>query len=341
MAWTSKAFTRWRPVVSDGTVYLTNFDPSKDGSVFALDAQDGTEQWRTTLDASGENGMALVDDRLVVAYDTTLVALDRQSGERIWTETTNGLKFSELLVADDATGTILLASEDGIEAFGAANGEQHWESDVVRGLSLAPAVAGERVFAVGEIDGAPSLAAISLADGSERWQTELTDHPWSVPPVVTESGVVVDDDGTLVVYDPETGERRRELFTFTHENGVHDIVGLGTANGTVFAASYGGVVAVDAETGAEQWYRDRPESKSELCVGSQTVVLPLSDPSFASNQTTISALDRETGEMRWYWDFGRSPNVIVPPVMVDDAVFFTASDMDSLAVLGDVPPLED
>jgi outer membrane protein assembly factor BamB len=44
LAWTSEAFTRWQPVVSNGTVYTTNFDPSHDGSAIALDAQDGTEQ---------------------------------------------------------------------------------------------------------------------------------------------------------------------------------------------------------------------------------------------------------------------------------------------------------
>lgn len=73
-------------VVSDGTVYMTNFDPSHDGSAIALDAQGGSEEWRTTLNATGDNGTAIVDDRFLVAYDAELVALDPQSGERIWTE---------------------------------------------------------------------------------------------------------------------------------------------------------------------------------------------------------------------------------------------------------------
>jgi outer membrane protein assembly factor BamB len=64
---------------------MTNFDPSNDGSAIALDAQDGTEQWRTTLNASGQHGTVVVDDRFIVAYDTELVALDPQTGERVWT----------------------------------------------------------------------------------------------------------------------------------------------------------------------------------------------------------------------------------------------------------------
>ena len=62
---------------------MTNFDPSHDGSVIALDAQDGTEQWRTTLSADGQNGIVIIDDRSIVAYDTDIVALDPQNGEEI------------------------------------------------------------------------------------------------------------------------------------------------------------------------------------------------------------------------------------------------------------------
>ncbi|MEE6209514.1 PQQ-binding-like beta-propeller repeat protein [Salarchaeum sp. III] len=337
LAWTSDAFTRWQPVVSDGTVYLTNFAPSLDGSAIALDAQDGTEQWRTTLTASGNNGSVIIDDRFIVAYDTTLVALDPQTGERIWTETTNGLQFSELFVADEATGTVVVASEDGIEAFAAANGEKRWKTNTVRQLTQAPAVADERVFAVGTVDGAPRLTAVSLHDGSERWRTELTAIPSSIPPVVTQTGVVVADDRTLVVYDKETGDRRRELYSFTYDGGRHDIRAVGATDGIVFAASQDGVVAVNSDTGSEQWCRDDAVGYAGICVGTETVVLPLRDPDFSPHTTTISALDRDSGAMRWHYEFDGSPNVIVPPVMVDGAVFFTASNMDHLAALGDVP----
>ncbi|RLM60024.1 PQQ-binding-like beta-propeller repeat protein, partial [Halorubrum sp. Atlit-26R] len=169
LAWTSDAFTRWRPAVSDGTVYTTNFDPSNDGSAIALDAQDGTEQWRTTLDASGDNVIVVVDDRCVVAYGEELVALDSQTGEQIWTESINEV---EQLVADKATGTVLVASDRGIEAYRAADGERRWETDTARQLVHAPAVYDGRVFAVGDVDGSPSLAAFSLEDGSDRWQSE-------------------------------------------------------------------------------------------------------------------------------------------------------------------------
>jgi len=336
LAWTSKAFTRWQPVVSDGTVYMTNFDPSNDGSAIALDAHDGSEEWRTTLNASGDNGTVIVNDRFIVAYDAELVALDPQSGEQIWIEPITGFDFSELLVADEATGTVLVASRTGIEAFSAANGEKLWEINTVRQIARAPAIYDEEVFVVGYIDGMQFLVAFSLEDGSELWRSELTSIPESTPPVVTQERVFVSESRVLVAYDKGTGDRHRELHSFSYDGGKYEIKGIAATDSVVFATSQDGVAAIDSETGTERWRRDAIAGHSGICVGTETVVLPLRDPEFAPNEETISALDRESGEMHWYYTFDSSPNVMVPPVLVDGAVFFTASNMDSLGALGNV-----
>ncbi|MDF9744597.1 PQQ-like beta-propeller repeat protein [Natrinema sp. S1CR25-10] len=336
LAWTSEVFTRWQPVVSDGTVYITNFDPSNDGSAIALDAQDGTEQWRTTLNASGDHGTAVLNDRFFVAYDTELVALDPQTGERIWTEPTNGPDSSELLVADEATGTVLVASTGGIEAFRAANGEKRWETDTVRQLARSPAVYDGRVFAVGKVDGAPSLVAVSLKDGTERWRSELTSAFEIAAPVAIQDGVIVSDDQTLVVYDRETGDRRRELYSFDE---TEDVIPQSVAadDGTVFVTSESGAVAVDSETGTERWRRNAPVYNPGICVGTETVVFPIDDPEFSPGTKTISVFDRESGEMRWHHVLDWAHSMTVPPVLVDGAVFYTTSSIRGLAALGDVP----
>ncbi|SEH53833.1 Outer membrane protein assembly factor BamB, contains PQQ-like beta-propeller repeat [Halopenitus malekzadehii] len=339
LAWTSDVFTRWRPAVSDGMVYTTNFDPSNDGSAIALDAQDGTEQWRTTLDASGDNVLVVVDDRCVVAYDKELVALDSQTGEQIWTESINEV---EQLVADEATGAVLVASDRGIEVFRAADGERRWETNTVRQLVHAPAVYDGRVFAVGDVDGSPSLAAFSVEDGSDRWQSELTATPESAAPVATQDGVFVADDRTLVVHDRETGDQRRELGSFGEDDDVVPHT-MAVDDGTVFVTSSYGAIAVDSETGTVRWHRDTPVYKPGICLGTDTIIFPVSTPEFAPEKKTISAFDRGSGEMRWYYGFdpGFHHEVTSPPVLVDGAVFFTATDIDGLGALGDVPKRND
>jgi len=335
LAWISDAFTRWQPVVSDGTVYMTNFDPSHDGSALALDAQDGTEQWRTTLNASGDNGIAVVDETVVVAYDTTLVGLDPQTGTRRWTTPTNGLGSDDLLVADESTGTILVGSADGIEAFEAGNGEQRWETDRVIRPVRAPAVAGGRVFAVGYVDDMTSLIALSLSDGSERWHRDLASTPKSAAPVATQAGVVVSDGRTLAVYDRETGDRRRELHSFSGESsGAQRTVAAD--DGTVFVTDESGAAAIDIGTGRERWRHDDRVSNPGICVGTETVVFPVDDPEFDLGTETISAFDRESGALQWHHVLGNHHTMQVPPMMVGGAVFYTNSGISGLAALGDV-----
>jgi len=335
LAWTSDAFTRWQPTVADGTVFTTNFDPSHDGSAIAMDAQSGTERWRTTLDASGDNGTVVVGDRCIVAYGTALVALDTETGERIWTASTNGF---ERVVADAATGTVLVASDAGLEAFGAANGEQRWETDAMRNVFRAPAVYDDRVFVVGTVDGASSLVALSLADGSNRWQHELTTPPESAAPVTTGAGVIVADDRTLVVHDRETGERVRDLRSFGDPDPVAPR-SVAVDDGTAFVTGSFGVAAVDTETGTERWRRDVSVDTLGVCLGADTVVTTVEDPEFAPGKKTISAFGRESGERRWFYSFdpGFHHMVTSPPVLVGGAVFFTATHIDGLGALGDAP----
>lgn len=342
LAWTSEAYTRWQPAVSDGTVYMMNFGTNTDGSVIALDAQDGAEQWRTTLDASEPDGIVVVDDRCIVAYGTKLVALDSQSGDRIWTQPTNGLSLSESIVADEATGTVLVPSDAGFQAFGASNGKKRWETDTLRFHTWAPAVYDERVFVAGQVGGTPSLVALSLADGSERWRSELTDTPESAAPVATQEGVFVSDDETLVVHDRETGDRLRELYTFAYNGEKYDIDTVAVDNGTVFVTSKPGAVALDSETGTERWRVDAEVPESGICVGTETVVFPLSEAEFAPKKITISAFDRKSGELSWYYGFdpGFHNDFTSSPVLVDGAVFFTANTFDGVGALGDVPELE-
>lgn len=335
LAWTSAAFTRWQPVVSDGTVYMTNFAPSKDGSVFALDARDGSERWKTTLDADEDNGIVFVEDRCIIAYDAELVALDPDSGDRLWTKPTWGISDWALLVADDASGTVLLASRRGIEAFDATTGERRWDVGIVRYIDHAPAVYDDQVFAVGKVNGVTSLVSLSLEDGSKRWQTALpAGHRFSGP-VATQHGILLFDEDAVVVYDRDGGTRRREIHSFG-EGFFGDPHAIAADDGTAFITSTAGAVAVDIETGTEQWRRDASVSHDGICIGAETVVLPMENPEFTSGNTTISALDRESGETRWFYgfDLADDPNVLQVRALVDGAVFFTVGG--ELAALGDV-----
>jgi len=333
-AWTSSAFTRWDPVIADGTIYTTNFDPSNDGSAIALDAQDGTEQWRTTLGREGRHGRALVDGRFVVAHDSGLVALDRQEGGVDWERSVEGIDTSlAQLLAVEASGTIVVPYADGLKAFGATDGERRWKTPELPGQRVTPAIADGTVYAVGSVDGADTLAALALADGSVRWTRSLDGRAPSAP-VVTDRGLLVVDDRTLVVHDRETGDRRSERHSFDYDGTTFDAT-VATDGTTAFVTSDDGLTAVDIADGTTRWHYDEWVYTDGCSVGTETVVA-MADGG-ESTDRTITAFDRETGEARWDYVMDGFHTPSIGPILADGAVFFATSSSDGLVAIGDVP----
>lgn len=301
----------------------------------ALDAQDGTERWRTTLDREGRHGRALVDGRFVVAHDSGLVALDRQGGGVDWERSVEGLEtsFAELLAVDRSTGTIVVPYADGLKAFGATDGQRRWKAPELPGQRVTPAIADGTVYAVGSVDGAATLAALALADGSVRWTRSLDGRSPSAP-VVTDRGVLVVDDRTLVVHDRETGDRRGERHSFDYDGTTFDAT-VATDGTTAFVTSDDGLTAVDIADGTTRWEYDEWVYTAGCSVGTETVVAMADRGEYTDR--TITAFDRETGEARWDYVMDDFHTPSIPPILADGAVFFATSSSDGLVAIGDVP----
>ena len=343
LAWTSEAFTRWEPVIADGTVYTTNFDPSTDGHAFALDAQDGSELWRTPLDGAGDHGRALVDERFIVAHGRELVALDPQDGEVVWRRSLDRLPTGrrsgyapELLAADDGSGTVVVPYSGGLKAFRATDGEPRWDTARVTQPSLTPAI-HDAVYAVGRVDGTDSLAAVALDDGTTRWTTALETPSTSADPVATDHGILVVEGDALGVYDRETGERRSEIPLFDLDTTLDTTVAAD--GGMAFVANHEGLVAVDLEAETTRWLHEDEVYAEGFAVGTETVVAMVDGSAYVPSDyaETITAFDRETGDARWNYVLDGFHALTIPPILVDGAVCFATSSTHALAVLGDVP----
>jgi len=342
VAWESRAFTRWEPVITDGTVYITNFDPSNEGSAIAVDAQDGSEQWRTRLEADGDHGRALVDDLFVVAHSEELVALDRLTGDVVWrrpfneSNPTAGNYLPELIAVDDRSGLVVVPHRDGLEAFRAADGEPHWETAEVSRPRVTPAIHDGTVYAVGRIDGTDNLVAFDLDDGTTRWTRALANPSTSADPVVTERGVFVVDGNTLGIHDRQTGDRNSEIRLFEPGESLNTTVAVD--RGTAFVANDERLLVVDVEAETTRWRHDDEVYAQGFSVGNETVVAMVDGSEYVSAELgeTITAFERETGEVRWNYVLDGFHSVTIPPILVDGAVFFATSSIRGLAVLGDV-----
>lgn len=341
MAWTSAAFTRWTPVVADGTVYTTNFDPSHEGSAIALNAQDGSEQWRTTLDGTGDHGRALVAGRFIVAYGRELRALDRQTGEIVWERSLPDERSGyapEHLAADDRSGTILFPSRNGLTALRASDGERRWRKPAVPQGPVTPAIHDGTIYTIGRRDGTDTLAALAVADGSVRWTRSLAEPVVSADPVATDHGVLVVDAGRLAVHDVDTGDRRHAISLGEIDSTA--TVTVAADGGTAFVATREGLLGVDINAETTRRLHDGTVYSEGFSVGAETVVAMAegSASGAAANSVTVTAFDRTTGDARWNYVTQGFHALTIPPILADGAVFFATSRLNALAALGDISP---
>jgi outer membrane protein assembly factor BamB len=109
------------PVVAGATVFVGG----DDGTVLALDARDGTEQWRTTLVESVAAAPSVVDDTVYVPTTTAVVALAASDGSERWVTAAPGER--DTLVADHGVYWIADAT---VAALDRADGGERWRTDL-------------------------------------------------------------------------------------------------------------------------------------------------------------------------------------------------------------------
>lgn len=177
-------------------------------------------------------------------------------------------------------------------------GELAWTSSI-GGLSMyGPTVAGNTVFH-GDIG---RLEALAAADGSTRWERDITKA--NTPTFSGGSLYVPEGDDGLVAVDPASGDTTWRF----GESGAFAPTTL-VADGVLYAVTLDGqTVALDAATRAEQW---RTESVSVNAIGvAESVVYGRAGPGVAA--FTDSGFE-------WRTELPESGSE--PPVVGDDNVY--------------------
>ena len=223
----------WRPLT--GSVKLLEFAPrepaaptvdaerkqvialTRDGVVRAH-GFDGTPRWDYKAKTFFSAGAGVADGRVYVPCgDGELIALDAQTGEKLWSYPT-GEELGSAPV--QAQGLVLVASHsDSVFAVDAQTGAWKWQyrrdspsGFTTRGIAQ-PTIRGDLAY-LGFADG--TLAALRLKDGAPKWERMLS----------TSTGPFIDVD-TQPAFD---------------------------AQGNLYAASVrDGVFSLDPETGNPQW----------------------------------------------------------------------------------------
>lgn len=280
-----------RPVVADGTVYLSS------GGVYALDASSGAVRWHRAVSRGITQRPVLRDGTLYVVSgfsacgiveDFVCYALDAESGEPAWKFTPR--RDEQPLERDEGRLDLLGVTSDSVYV-----GEEY-EDDwaVVYALNLDGNVRWRAKYdgyvsqAAATEDGlyldTPRLHALDAATGDVRWRV---DGAYSGPVVVDGTLYATRRDG-LTAFDPADGSVRWRVKTRSRPEWVLD-------GGVIYAIDRKRLLALDASTGREQWRYDDDHYLE--------TPVPNADSVYLGTDNGVRALDASDGSLRW--EFGR------------------------------------
>ena len=241
------------PVMADNTLYIG----SEEGSFYAIDADDGGIVWQKNYGGRIRSTAAVYGDELYYLDDTsTLFALNRASGEQLWTTKLN----------DVFAGTPLI---------------DQWDYYIA-----SPAVTDDTIYIGGE---GIYFYALNRADGTERWSVK-TGAPVHGKAVLVDGLVYVADRmGVIYALDQATGEEQ-----WRNEDAGVVQSSLAYRDQTLYVGSRDTKVhAFDAVTGKQLWEHASPGGS---WVGSSAAVRESFVAIGASDSNVVHIFDQASGK---------------------------------------------
>lgn len=212
------------PLVVEGVVYAYSTD-----GVFAFDAEDGRILWKQVFNVGWATVAPVVEGgHLVIATADKAMVVDRFNGRRTYFVTFSRSQPSSIAISD---GDVLAVFGRSATLFHASARRPWW--DGFRGvwfrfhlIGMAPALPppptvwdvtslpkttmaaamGRDVVVVASPEG--TVTALARADGAGVWTAKT--NRLVAAPILTADGVLLAEEGRLLLLDPATGQQRAE-----------------------------------------------------------------------------------------------------------------------------------
>jgi outer membrane protein assembly factor BamB len=221
------------------------FFGSKDGRIYALDANSGQMKWTYRIGKALKLPLATVDDAVLAASeDKNLYAIDAQTGQKRW-QFSAGNDFKDWpgriwigpVVSD---GTVHIATKDKkLHVLDIQTGKERWQFAAGGDIS-PPAVSRETVF-FGSKD--KRVYALQADNGKKIWEVK-TDHEKYSLPIIADGKVLIAGDDDLYAFDPDDGTILWEV-----EKALYSQFLPAVAGGLVFCTKE--LAVIDLVTGKE------------------------------------------------------------------------------------------
>lgn len=307
---TSDGTEKWRfqtqgqvqttPAVADGTVYIgtdeyitTDDETRHEGTLHAIDATDGTEQWRFNGASERIDSSPAVAGETVYfgSHDNNVYALNANDGTERWRFETEQGVFSSPAVANR---TVYVGSVSTLYALNTQDGTEQWRFEM-GSFRSSPAVVNGVVYFGGTDD---YVYAVDADDGSQLWRFEALNSVPSSPAVSNGTVYIGSESNNVYALTGDTGqqtqtESRIQTPTATQSSTTSNSSNVGDESG-------GNGDSSDERTSAQT-----PEEDG----GGNLVIL------------LTGALAAGAGGGLWYWHRGSSSGArsLAPPERIPRA----------------------
>ena len=320
------------PAIIDGVVYIG----STYGTVYALNATDGSVIWNSPLGGAIHSSPAVADGLVFVGSDDNKVyALYASNGTLRWSYETLGSVYPSPTVAN---GLVFVGSQDNkvyaldefAEPGNYTHGDTHievWRFETEADVVSSPAVAGGLVL-IGSDD--KKVYALYASNGTLRWSYETLGSVYPSPTVANGLVFVGSQDNKVYALDEFAepgnythGDTHIEVWRFETEADV--VSSPAVAGGLVLIGSDDKkVYALYASNGTLRWsYTTGSAVRSSPAIA-HGIVFVGSDDGYVyalnATKTYLSPIER----LKWRHSIG---NIIrSSPAVADDKVFVGSDD---------------
>ncbi|MGC4108570.1 MAG: PQQ-binding-like beta-propeller repeat protein [Thermomicrobiales bacterium] len=340
------------PAVTNGVVYLgfnrvnqsTNL-PSE-ATLFALNANDGSERWRFVIgDTELYASPAVIDG---VAYlgagNGVLYAIDTANGVERWRFTTGKQFLTSPAVSD---GMVFVGSmQKTLYAIDSSSGGELWSFHADGFVNAAAVANGTVYFLAGRSadlrNTGNDLIAVDAKSGLEKWRFAMGGFPGgSSYPFVAPSPAVA--DGMVYILGPQpygnlyaiNADDGTEFWRFSVDGDSSPVV----SDGVVYVGSSSRTIyALNAADGTERWSLELDGSfYSSPSVSGGYLYASYKSGSIRDEIPTavnVIALDKETGIEEWkFTDDRTSSDIHSSPVISSGTIYVSGGSKDGIGYL--------
>lgn len=165
---TTKDAIRATPTLSGDTVYVASFD----GSVYALNASDGTKRWQTPLGEALYAPPVVAEGCLFAgALNGRLFTLDAANGKVLWKFQASDQFYQPPSVQN---GIVAFLNGNALHGLNAKTGSKEWANEIF-GWARGRVATAEGTFFAGDRGGA--FKAVEARTGKEKWSSQISPKP--------------------------------------------------------------------------------------------------------------------------------------------------------------------